>query len=255
MGYYPDAVGHRMERKDPDDDLIIYCSKGRGRLRIGEWCGDVLPGQVMLLPKGLRHYYEAHEDEPWTLFWVHVNGTVANTFLRHIGLGENQPVVTAGLSPVLEANFFHLMEVRLTGYSDRAFIRAANQLRHLLSQMALEARSHHRAGRSGLDVYKVQAFMQQNIYRNLTLEQLAAIASMSKYHFSMRYKEVSGYSPVRHFLNMKMEHACYLLDSTPLSVSAVANRLGYADPLYFSRLFSRTVGQSPRAYRASIRKD
>ena len=52
---------------------------------------------------------------------------------------------------------------------------------------------------------------------------------------------------------MKMEHACSLLDSTDLSVGAIASRLGYEDPLYFSRLFSRTVGISPRSYRASIR--
>jgi AraC family transcriptional regulator of arabinose operon len=45
-----------------------------------------------------------------------------------------------------------------------------------------------------------------------------------------------------------------LLDSTEHSVKAIAAQLGYDDPLYFSRLFSKTIGLSPRAYRASIRK-
>jgi len=53
---------------------------------------------------------------------------------------------------------------------------------------------------------------------------------------------------------MKMEHACHLLDSGDLSVKAVAGALGYDDPLYFSRQFSRTIGMSPRAYRNSVRK-
>ncbi|MEP1594525.1 MAG: helix-turn-helix transcriptional regulator, partial [Halieaceae bacterium] len=73
------------------------------------------------------------------------------------------------------------------------------------------------------------------------------------FHFSNRYKKLTGYSPVKHFLNMKMEHACYLLDSSDLSVKAIASQLGYEDPLYFSRIFSKTIGMSPRSYRGSIR--
>ena len=53
---------------------------------------------------------------------------------------------------------------------------------------------------------------------------------------------------------MKIEYACQLLDSTELSVKAIAAELGYNDSLYFSRLFSNTLGLSPRAYRNSVRK-
>lgn len=255
MGYYPNAQAHRMERQRPDDNLILYCTEGCGQLRVGDWQGKIVPGQVMLLPQGLRHLYEADSHTPWTLFWVHFRGTAADHFLQYLGFRERHPVLKVGVSPALKAGFYNLMEVRRTGYSTRAFIRSANQLRHLLSQIAVEKRTQRDRGRSGLELAPVQAFMQENIYQSLTLEQLAASANMSKYHFSMRYKELSGYSPIRHFLNMKMEHACDLLDSTSLGVSAIALRMGYEDPLYFSRVFRRTIGRSPRAYRASIRRD
>jgi AraC-like DNA-binding protein len=39
-----------------------------------------------------------------------------------------------------------------------------------------------------------------------------------------------------------------------MNVKAIAAQLGYEDPLYFSRIFSKTIGMSPRSYRASIRK-
>ena len=159
-----------------------------------------------------------------------------------------------GVSPVLLAAFNSLLAVRRTGYSTRAFINAANQLRHLLTQFAMETGRQQARHPGALDLEAIQAYMQDNIHSLLELDDLAAVAHLSRYHFSNRYKALTGYSPVKHFMHMKIEYACQLLDSTDLSVKAIAGQLGYGDPLYFSRLFSRTMGMSPSAYRNSVRK-
>ena len=84
---------------------------------------------------------------------------------------------------------------------------------------------------------------------------LAAAATCPSTTFPTSTKPRPATSPIKHFLNMKMEYACHLLDSGGLGVKGVASALlGYDDPLYFPRLFSKTVGMSPRAYRNSVRK-
>jgi len=254
MGYYPEAAGHQMRRSRHDDNLLIYCVSGKGRLEAGEWRGAIRAGQVVLLPQGLPHHYEAQKRDPWSLYWVHFQGASTGIFTQYLGFREHNPVVEAGVSPVLIGAFNSLMEVRRTGYSTRAFINAANELRHLFTQAALEIRAHQGRGNPNFNLGQVQGFMLEHIDQPLSLDALAASANLSKYHFSNRYKQLTGYSPIKHFLNMKMEYACQLLDSTDLNVQAVAAATGYEDPLYFSRLFSKTVGLSPRAYRASIRK-
>jgi AraC family transcriptional regulator of arabinose operon len=253
MGYYPEAAGHHMQRLQHDDNLLIYCVSGRGRLDTGHWRGAIGPGQVIVLPRDQPHQYEARRGDPWTLYWVHFQGDSAPAFIQYLGYRDTAPVLNAGVAPNLIATFASLMEVRRTGYSTRAFINAANQLRYLLTQMALEIRAQQRRNNSNFDFEQLQGFMLEHIDKPLTLDTLAARANLSKYHFSNRYKKLTGYSPIKHLLNMKMEHACHLLDSTDLSVQAVAAAVGYDDPLYFSRLFSKTIGISPRAYRASIR--
>ncbi|MFT6289130.1 MAG: AraC-like DNA-binding protein [Alcanivorax sp.] len=254
MGFYPSAQGHHMERHRHDDNLLLYCTDGKGELETSSWQGTISAGQMLILPQGVQHTYVADSATPWTVYWVHFQGASTGIFTQYLGYREGKPVVEAGVSPTLIAAFSQLMEVRSTGYSTRAFINAANQLRYLLTQTALEIRAHQARNQRSFQLQHVQDFMLANINQTLSLQTLAATANMSKYHFSNRYKKLTGYSPVKHFLNMKMEHACYLLDSSDLTIKAIAATLGYEDPLYFSRLFGKTVGTSPRSYRASIRK-
>jgi AraC family transcriptional regulator of arabinose operon len=254
MGYYPQASGHQMRRERHDDNLLIYCASGRGSLATGHHSGGIGPGQLILLPQGLTHEYRAHRLQPWSVYWVHFQGSASAVFLQNLGYREGRPVVDVGLTPMLTSSLDSLLEVRHTGYSTGAFVNAANQLRHLLTQLAVQASLERGRSNGGFDLDQVQTFMREHVDRSLRLDELADLARLSKYHFSKRYKQLTGYSPIKHFLNMKMEYACRLLDSTDMSVQTVAGALGYDDPLYFSRLFSQTIGTSPRAYRASIGK-
>ncbi|QFU75170.1 AraC family transcriptional regulator [Halioglobus maricola] len=254
MGYYPEAAGHRMLRDRHDDNLLLYCTTGKGRLETDEWSGEITPGQLMLLPQGLPHAYQADEKDPWTLYWIHFQGASTLLFMQYLGYRDGKPVAEAGVSPLLIGAFANLLEVRRTGYSTRAFINASNHLRHLMTQVSMEISAHAGRLQSGFELEQLQAFMLEHIDQQVTLEDLAAVANMSKYHFSNRYKQLTGYSPIKHFLNMKMEHACHLLDATDLGIGEIARQVGYDDQMYFSRLFSKTIGASPRGYRNSTRK-
>ncbi|HEY7775463.1 MAG TPA: AraC family transcriptional regulator [Kineobactrum sp.] len=254
MGYYPQATGHRMRRPRHDDNLLLYCVEGHGRLSSGEQRTRITAGDLVLLPQGLAHRYAAAPDQPWSLYWVHFQGISSRIFMDYMGYRDNKPVVQAGLAPGLVAAFHSLLAVTRTGYSSSAFINAANQCRHLFTQFVLEANRQRATHPAGLDLAAIQGTMQDSIHSSLELDELAAIAHLSKYHFSKRYKALTGYSPIKHFLHMKIEYACQLLDSTEMSIKAIADAVGYDDALYFSRLFRQTVGLSPRAYRSSGRK-
>jgi AraC-like DNA-binding protein len=253
MGYYPRASGHSMERDRHDDNLLILCAEGQGSVDTSRGHFVVAPGDTIILPRGVRHSYRASNKNPWTLYWVHFMGKDASAFLDHLG-GKDEYCIHSGVEPSLLAGFEQMLAVDTTGYRLDAFIGASNRLRHLLAEFAL-CRDRQRGEKPGsMRPLELQAFMRERLSSSLSLAELAAFSGLTPQHFATRYKSETGYSPMRHFLHMKMEAACRLLDSTGYSIKAVAAHLGYADPLYFSRVFRQTVGLSPTQYRESQRR-
>lgn len=248
-GFYPQARDHRMQRSEHEDHLLIYCTAGRGHLHAHGQHLPVTKGDLILLPAGLPHAYAADEQSPWSIYWVHFSGRLASHFVDHLALPPATCRVPVGLHPRLLADFDTLLGVRDTGYRLNAFIHASQVLKQSLCYLALLTGPHvHQAGQA-LNLDAIQAVMEENLHGALDLDTLAARAHLSKYHFCKRYKALTGYSPIQHFIHRKIERACYLLDVSSRSVNDVAMTLGYEDAHYFSRQFRQITGLSPRQYR------
>lgn len=97
----------------------------------------------------------------------------------------------------------------------------------------------------------VTGFMEENISQKINLQQIADSLKLSKFYFSKKFLQHTGVSPIRYFLELKIKHACKLLDESNISVKDVALKIGYDDPYYFSRLFKKIMGLSPTQYRQS----
>jgi len=85
------------------------------------------------------------------------------------------------------------------------------------------------------------------------LEELASEAGLSVPHFSTLFRRQTGYAPIDYLIRQRVREACRLLDTTSGSISMIANAVGYQDPYYFTRMFRRIMGCSPRAYRKQLK--
>ncbi|RLU01727.1 MAG: AraC family transcriptional regulator [Ketobacter sp.] len=249
MGLYPNASGHTMSRQEHEDNLLMYCSEGRGQVNANGTVSEVNPGDLILLPKGTSHDYQAAADHPWTLRWVHFAGAKALDYIANLGVADSVSVVSVGQHPKIISDFDALFSVRETGYNMKALIHASQTLKQSLTYLAILISSQSQQARQPINLETIQTLMMANLSGELDLDALANAAHLSKYHFSKRYKALTGYSPIQHFIHLKMERACYLLDIGNQPISHVAAELGYEDPQYFSRLFKKVTGLSPRQYR------
>jgi len=82
----------------------------------------------------------------------------------------------------------------------------------------------------------------------LDLGQLAAVASLSKYHFHRLFTATYGRTPAEHLTERRIERAQDLLRATNLTVTEVCMAVGYSSLGSFSASFNRVVGESPSAF-------
>ena len=72
---------------------------------------------------------------------------------------------------------------------------------------------------------------------------------MNKYYLSHAFKREYGISPISYMISRRIDESKYLLAETDLSMSQIAQLLGFSSLSYFSQVFRRTQGIAPMEYR------
>lgn len=101
----------------------------------------------------------------------------------------------------------------------------------------------------GQIITQSEQYIKDNYDKSLDREELAARASLSLSYYSIMFKKWTGYSPLKYIHNVRIEQAKRLLRSGNMKISEVAREVGFEDPLYFARIFTKKTGLSPRDYR------
>lgn len=94
-------------------------------------------------------------------------------------------------------------------------------------------------------------YIEKQYKQELSVDMLAGMANLSRYHFSRLFKELSGHTVTEYITMTRLGKADYLLRHSPLSVSEVAAATGFNDIYYFSRTFKKHKKVSPSSLRGN----
>jgi AraC family transcriptional regulator len=100
----------------------------------------------------------------------------------------------------------------------------------------------------------VVEYIEGHLAAGLTLEQLAAVARLSPYHFARQFKRATGLPPHQYVILRRVERAKQLLQAgTDLSLADIAVNAGFWDQSQFTHHFKRLVGVTPGQFRTPAR--
>jgi transcriptional regulator GlxA family with amidase domain len=98
----------------------------------------------------------------------------------------------------------------------------------------------------------IQQWLHDNYQQAINIKQLAENANINPRTLNRRFTQATGKTPSRYLLDLRLNQAKELLRQTNLSISEIAANISYEDYSYFSALFKKHIGFTPREYRISV---
>lgn len=240
---------HGLKRGRAEFALFQYTLAGTGRLRTGAREQIVRPGTAMLLhfPDDNQYWLPADAGH-WDFIYVCLHGREVTRLWRSIEtrLGPLAEFA-ANSAPVVCAR--RIVTEALADHIKTAF--AASALAYELTMHLAAAARTAPAGAHAAALQRACDHAEQNQHLPLTVDTMARQAGFSRYHFTRLFTAHTGLSPAAWLVEQRVREAARLLRGTSLPLKEIADRCGFPDANYLSRVFRRHSGMPPGAYRRS----
>lgn len=251
VGFSPKAGYHCRERMEGADQyILLYCTDGRGYIDIGYERYTISGKQIFCIPGNTDHSCFADKTDPWSVFWIHFKGDASSYFpldeKKVIGLGSFQS------NNRLLYLFLLMISIFEKNHNPGNFIYTSHILLLILAEIFFLEKDIEDS-RQSLYITGVVRFMYENLDKDLSLNDFAERMNLSKSYLNNIFIKYVRRSPVGFFIRLKMQQACRYLQLSNMRVYEVSAMLGYTDQYYFSRIFKKVIGVSPREYRNSAR--
>lgn len=248
IGHYPNAEGHYCRRDIPIDQyVLLYCIKGCGVCEINGLTHKLNENQYIILPSRTPHAYGASDSTPWSIYWIHFQGRLADEYAKGCDVPHDVVMEGASARNKIFEDIFNVL-----GKSpERDNLRYASSLfHHYLASLKYQRKSVSEMQTApGPDEF-IDRYIDDNIEKHITLDELANYCGVSKPAFPSYFKAIKGQSPLTYVNHCRIRKAMELLHTTGLHINQICHKVGIEDCYYFSRKFKEITGVSPRAFRS-----
>jgi AraC-like DNA-binding protein len=256
LGYYPKAAGHyTLRKKGLPENFLFYCVDGNGWYKIEDKEYEVGPNEFFILPQNVAHAYGSSINNSWSIYWIHFGGeSLPLLNATHSVQSHFKPYYVKNSNDI-QTCFTKMYKALELGFSIDNLLYANMCLSYFITLFIYNSKHYAINTSEKIDcVDGAILYMQAHIDDNISLNEISNHFNYSPSRFSGLFKQKTGYAPIDYFIQLKMQKASQHLDFTDRSIKDIALTMGFDDPYYFSRRFSKVIGMSPTKYR-SIKKD
>lgn len=250
MGYFKTVPPYFTEREGLSSYLILYTINGRGVLNYNGEEYSLRKGDCFFIDCMKRHKYYTYDDSGWEFLWLHFYGaTSAGYYDEFVKNGFRIVNVIDKENCNFETEFQNLLEINK---EKQAFheVRSSSGITKLLTALlTLDPSSQVREKRVPEYIRGAIQYIDKHFKENMSLDELARMQHVSKYHLSREFKRYYGINIRDYIINSRITYAKELLKYTDITINEIAYSCGINNVSHFINLFSDREDMTPLAYR------
>ncbi len=236
------------------DYHLLYIISGKCHAEVGGAEHVAKAGYAILFRPGEKQKYAFYKADASESLWIHFTGVGCEEYLRRLGLYD-RACFEVGSSPKLLSVLDSMVLARgLAMSSDVSEPNPDSEIcdGYLTLALALMAKAASAAPTRSKHAEEITAAaeeMNRTFKENRPISDFAALCHMSLSRFEHVFKETVGISPKGYITSLRLEHAKRLLETTDLAINRIAEASGTDDANYFTRLFKKRFGMTPKELR------
>lgn len=236
-----------MSRKNGRKDyLLLFIEQGRCIFEHNGVRNEVKENSVIIFRPGESQFYSYYMDIPTRVFWIHFTGRCVEDILNKCKL--NKPFAHLYYKPShLENTIYNIIS---EFKKPTEFYReiCSSYLTIFLSYIG-DALQNKVNGMDNDKLKEVATVIANTYDQNLPIEYYAGIYGCSVNQFAIIFKKNFGCTPRAYITQQRLNTAENLLLNSNLSIKKISESIGYDDSLYFSRIFKKRYGYSPKEFK------
>lgn len=207
-------------------------------------------GKAFLVDIPSNHqYYLPKDSKQWEFVFITLVGSQISNDIKKLHKKYGQVLTLSMHEPVMELFFDIYWQAAgqkiIDGYQSSAL---AYQFVMELFRMQLN-RDDKLEEKYERQIRQVIEYLADNYQKDLSLEELAKQAQMSKYHFNRTFTSIVGVTPIEQLTKVRLENAMRLLLHTDQSIEVIAKLVGYSGANYFCKVFKKCCNTTPMQFR------
>lgn len=237
------------------DYQLLYVAAGKTHFFIEGEEKIVTAGHMVLFQPKEEQHYEYYGEEKPEVYWVHFTGGDVRNILRHYEIPLDKHVFYSGTPSTYTMLFKQMIEEFQTcrvGYEEMLEM-CLRQLFMLIQRTRMEKPTMV-SSQVQEEMNLACQYFHEHYNEPINIDEFVQSRHVSISLFMRNFKKVFNVSPKQYILNLRMNNAQTLLETTDYTVTEIAAIVGYDNPLYFSRLYHKQKGQSPSDYRKLLKE-
>ncbi len=231
----------------------IWAATGEGNVREA----TLLPGRIHFTPAGTRLYWR-YDGQDMQLISIVVRSDRVRALAESMDLSsEDWPAILIEnlQTPVADGLARRLREFMLSNE------RGGSAVAESMATVAIYETISALPGLQGNEfrhpvslaergpMRRALDFIDENLDQDITLNDIAAVACKSPFHFARRFKDTMGITPVAYLIERRVERSKELLRRTDLAIATIAEQCGFNSQSHYCRTFRRLTAMTPRDFR------